>query len=183
MPWAINGQISTDALPNGVQITDEQYTAALDGVLSGKLISIDGGFAIIDPPQPEAPTEPEPPTLEEIKSTLKAEIDTAAEAERLKYITPGFGQAMTYMQKADEAARYLAASDPVATDYPLLSAEVSITAPTLAEVATIVNAAFTQWQRIGAAIEAARLGTKAAIDTAETAEDAQAAANAAVWPG
>lgn len=120
--------------------------------------------------------------LEAIKAALKASIDSAAETERRKYITTGSGQAMTYMQKADEASRYLAASDPVPADYPLLAAEIGITAPTLAEVAAIVNAAFTQWQQIGAAIEAARLGTKAAIDAAATAEDAQTAASAVAWP-
>lgn len=86
------------------------------------------------------------------------------------------------MQKANEAARYLIASEPVATDYPLLSAEIGITAPTIGDVAVIVNTAYTQWQQIGAAIEAARLGTKAAIEAAMTTEEAQAAAEAVVWP-
>lgn len=42
--------------------------------------------------------------------------------------------------------------------YPLLSEEVGITAATLEEVAAAVNGAYQQWQIIGAAIEAVRLG-------------------------
>lgn len=89
---------------------------------------------------------------------------------------------MTYIQKADGPRRYLAAVEPTATGYPLLSAEADITAPTLAEVATIVNAAFTQWQLIGAAIEAVRLGTKSAVEEATTSGAAEAAAASASWP-
>lgn len=124
----------------------------------------------------------QPVSLDQAKAMLKASIDSAAEIERMKYITTGSGQAMTYMQKADEARSYLAATDPVPTDYPLISAEVGITAETIQEVAAIVNAAFTQWQQIGAAIEAARLGTKVAIEAATAAEEAQAAADAVAWP-
>ncbi|EPE99546.1 hypothetical protein [Rhizobium grahamii] len=132
------------------------------------------------------PLFPEP-ALPAIKAALKASIDAAAETERLKYITGGTGQAMTYQQKSDEARRYITAIGSSETpinpaDYPLLSAEVGITAPTLGEVVAVVNAAFLQWQMIGGAIEAIRLGTKAAIDASGTVAEAEAAAGAAVWP-
>lgn len=126
--------------------------------------------------------EPSRENLADLKARLKASIDDAAEAERRKYITPGAGQAMTYMQKADEASRYLAAGNPDASGYPLLSAEVGITAPTLQEVAQVVHAAYSQWQVIGAAIEAARLFVKAAIDEATDSAAAQAAAATITWP-
>ena len=122
------------------------------------------------------------PDLIALKSTLKTAIDQAAEAERLNYITGGAGQAMTYSQKADEAQRYLAAADPKPADYPLLSAEVGITAADIVGVAAVVDAAYRKWQVIGAAIEAVRLGTKAAIDAATTIEKANAAHEAAAWP-
>lgn len=127
------------------------------------------------------PIEPQE-DLEEIKRSLAAVVDNAAETERLKYITPGAGQALTYQQKSEEAKRYLAATDPDPADYPLLSAEMGITAADLAGVARIVNAAFAQWQIIGAAIEKTRLATKAAIDAAATAEEAQTAFEGASWP-
>lgn len=155
---------------------DGREWVAIDTPSDGVLASYPEGTVEI----PMVPIEP--PSLDELKASLKGSVDGFAELQRRKYITPGSGQAMTYMQKADEARRYLAATDPVSTDYPLLSAEIGITAPTVGEIATIVNAAFTQWRQIGAAIEAARLGAKAAIDAARTAADAQAAADTVVWP-
>lgn len=151
---------------------EDGFVIVPDNVFGGFTANPDGSFS---PPAVDI-------DLSTLKSNLKGTIDSAAEIERRKYITAGSGQAMTYMQKADGAARYLAAVDPVAVDYPLLSAEVGITAPTVVEVATIVNAAFAQWQQIGSAIEAARLGTKAAIDAADTVEDAQSVADGIIWP-
>ncbi|NTA36842.1 hypothetical protein [Agrobacterium salinitolerans] len=120
--------------------------------------------------------------LQSIKAILKSSVDTEAEGQRLKYITPGAGQALTYMQKSDEARRYLSEDNPDAANYPLLSAEVGITADDMAGVASAVSAAFAQWQQIGAAIEAARLGGKASIDASGNAADAQEAFNAIAWP-
>lgn len=120
--------------------------------------------------------------LDELKSALKAQIDTAAETERLKYITPGAGQAMTYQQKIEEVRALAQDAEPEAANYPLLSAEIDITASSLEEVADAVLAAYQQWQQIGAAIERVRLGTKAAIDEAATADAAKSAAGSAAWP-
>lgn len=63
MPYATAGGISRADMssdPAWVEITDEQYAQALDGMAAGKLVSIDGGFAVVDPPKPEEPSEPEP---------------------------------------------------------------------------------------------------------------------------
>ncbi|ANL20373.1 hypothetical protein AMJ96_CH00605 [Rhizobium sp. N113] len=117
-----------------------------------------------------------------LKAMLKATIDAAAETERLRYITTGAGQALTYAQKSDEAKAWLAAVDPVDSDFPLLSAEVGITAQSIGEVAAIVYAAYVQWQQIGSLIEAIRLGTKKAISEATTEEAARLAAADVVWP-
>ncbi|MCH4542769.1 hypothetical protein [Ochrobactrum sp. A-1] len=121
-------------------------------------------------------------TLDAIKAALKADVDQAAEVERLKYITPGDGQAMTYQQKIAEAKAFKTATDPQALDYPLLSSEVGITASTLAEVADVILAAFAQWQYIGAAIESARLGAKRDIDAADDEVAARAVVEAVTWP-
>lgn len=59
MPYAINGQISQSPIEGGIEITQAQYQEALAGMQAGKVVSIDGGFAVIDPPEPETP-EPEP---------------------------------------------------------------------------------------------------------------------------
>ena len=120
--------------------------------------------------------------FDSLKHSLKLAVDVAAEAERLKYITPGVGQTMTYQQKVAEAQALKAATNPKASDYPILSSEVGITAPTLGEVADIVLAAFGLWQQIGAMIESIRLGAKRDIDAAEDEAAARAIVDAIVWP-
>ncbi|SMD02759.1 hypothetical protein [Rhizobium sp. RU36D] len=116
------------------------------------------------------------------KADLKRDIDATAETERLKYITPGAGQAMTYQAKASEARLYLADPSPDPQDYPLLAAEVGITAEDMSGVATAVLAAERQWHLVGAAIEAVRLGAKEAISVATTKAEADAVFAAITWP-
>lgn len=117
-----------------------------------------------------------------LKNHLKIEVDGQAEDERLNYITPGAGQAMTYQQKVDEARAVKAATAPLAADFPVLASEIGITAETLSDVADTVLAAFSQWQQIGAMIESIRLGAKRDIDAAEDEAAARAIVEAIVWP-
>lgn len=65
MPYAANGQISDDPISGGIEITGAQYAAALDGMLEGKVVTVDGGFKVdfLPAPEPEAPTEPPPVTV------------------------------------------------------------------------------------------------------------------------
>jgi hypothetical protein len=64
MPWATNGQISTSPIDGGIEITDADYQAALEGIMEGKIVSIEGGvFALVDPLLPEPEPEPEPEPL------------------------------------------------------------------------------------------------------------------------
>ena len=120
--------------------------------------------------------------LDSCKQTLKIKIDADAENERLKYITNGVGQTMTYQQKIEEAKQVKAGSDPQISDYPILSQEIGITAPTLIEVADTVLAAFQQFQVIGGMIEGVRLAAKRDIDGAQTIDSAQAIYDALLWP-
>lgn len=60
MPYAVNNQVSTSPIEGGIEITEHQYTEALAGMSAGRLVSIDGGFAVIDPPVPETPSSPAP---------------------------------------------------------------------------------------------------------------------------
>lgn len=101
--------------------------------------------------------------LTPIKEAAKLEVDAAAEAYRLKWITPGSGQAMVYQEKAAQARAVLAGEPGT---YPLIEAEIGITGDTAEEVAQIVLATAAQWTTIAAAIEATRLATKRAIDQA-----------------
>ena len=133
------------------------------------------------------------PTLDEIKLSLKSQIDQQAETERLKYITPGVGQGMTYQEKVNQATNYsglytahLADPDnnlkPNDDEYLLLRAGLGIDGNTVLQIAETVTYAYLQWQQIGAAIEATRLQTKALIDEAETAVEAQEIFDAVLWP-
>lgn len=121
------------------------------------------------------------PPLLSVKSVLMAQIDSEAEACRLRYITGGAGQAMTYQQKATEAADCLAQSNPQPDDFPLLAAEIGITAETLLVVARVVFDAHQGWRQVGATIEALRLSAKQTVAAAETAADALSAAQID-WP-
>lgn len=134
-----------------------------------------------------------PQTLDETKEALKARVDEAAENERLKYITAGVGQSMTYTEKFNQAVDYSKkyaaheqdpknAPEPNEADYLLLKAGLGIDGKTLIEVAETVTYAYAIWQKIGAAIEATRLESKAAIENAKTAEEAQAVFAAIKWP-
>lgn len=156
--------------PAAIEISEEQWQYAVER--GGGVCWVDGEWQDYEPPGVP---------LLDIKAVLKAQVDAAAERERARYITPGAGQAMTYQAKADEARRLAADPSPDAADYPLLSAEVGITAPDLVAVGAVVLAAYQAWQVIGAAIEGARLGAKQAIDLATDEAGARAAAEV-TWP-
>jgi hypothetical protein len=63
MPYANNGTISQSPLADGIEITEQQYAEGLNGMLDGKLVTIEGGFAVVDPPEPEPEPVPEPDPL------------------------------------------------------------------------------------------------------------------------
>jgi hypothetical protein len=115
-------------------------------------------------------------SLARARAIWSRNVDMQAEGARLAWITPGAGQAAVYLMKREEAMAFAAAADPDPDDYPLLGAEVGITAPTLGEVAAIVTALADAWTQAAAAIEVIRLGAKRAIAEAETIEAVIAAA-------
>lgn len=40
MPYAANNQISTDYIEGGIEITEEQYSEALQEMINGKVVTI-----------------------------------------------------------------------------------------------------------------------------------------------
>lgn len=127
------------------------------------------------------------------KEKLKASVDAAAEKERLRYITDGVGQSMTYTEKFNQAVDYSKkyaahqadpknVTAPVENEYPLLRASIGIDGSSMIEVAETVTYAFALWEKIGAAIEGIRLKAKAAIGDAKTEEEAQAVFASIKWP-
>ncbi|MGO3217681.1 MAG: hypothetical protein ACTIJ4_16415 [Halomonas sp.] len=89
-------------------------------------------------------------------------VDQAAENARLKHLTPGSGQSMTYEVKHQEA---------LAGGGPMIQAEAEALGMTVQEVIDSVLVARQQWQVLGAQIEAARLKAKKAIREAQTAAE------------
>lgn len=120
-------------------------------------------------------------------------VDDGAERARAAWITTAPGQAMSYLYKAAEAERLLAAHaaaaaiDPAA--YPWCAAEVGITAPATGDdtadmvaVASVLAGNAMAWSVMGAAIEQIRLSAKVAIRTAPNAEAAADIVAALAWP-
>src|SRR5690625_4003181 len=60
--------------PAWIQITEQQYHEALVGMQEGKVVTIDGGFAVIDKPEPEPEPQPEP-TSEQLAEAARAQRD------------------------------------------------------------------------------------------------------------
>lgn len=61
MPYAANGKVSTSDFLDAVEITEEQYQEALSGMATGRIVVVDEGFGVVDPPEPEPAPEPEQP--------------------------------------------------------------------------------------------------------------------------
>lgn len=101
MPYASRGHVSQDYLEGGVEITEEQYRAAIDGMCSGLVVTIEGGFKI-SPPEPEAEPEPNPePTPEQLIERFRAVIqDYMDSAARLV----GYDDIKTAVTYAEEPA-------------------------------------------------------------------------------
>lgn len=119
-------------------------------------------------------------SLATLKTVLRETIDGEAERTRLKYITPGTGQALEYRETAEEAARYVATGG--AGSYPMLQASVNAgEATSLANAAAIVTEREAAWAAIGATIRQKRIAAKRAVAEAQTAEAAKAAA-VVEWP-
>ena len=115
--YAHNGKISRDPIAGGIEITDAQYAEALDGILNGLEVSIEGGFKVGPPaPKPEstAPQEPEPvKTLAELKAQKLFDINDLAQklVDKLTAEYPAFEIQTWDVQKAEAVAWH---ADPTA---------------------------------------------------------------------
>lgn len=108
-----------------------------------------------------------PVDLNAIKDEAKRNVDQTSEETRLRYVTSGSSQAMTYQEKGDEAADYVANGYPVdLASYPFIQAEVNATGKTPTAAADDILAQKSAWIVIGAAVEEVRIGGKINIDAA-----------------
>ncbi|NTE81625.1 hypothetical protein G6M12_08665 [Agrobacterium tumefaciens] len=59
MPYAFEGGICTDELEGAIPISEAQYAEALAGIDAGKIVTIVGGFSLVDAPPPGDDEHPE----------------------------------------------------------------------------------------------------------------------------
>ena len=122
------------------------------------------------------------PDMGAIRAAAEAAIDAQADAQLEPYMTLSPGRAMTYMAKEAQAREFLAVAEPDLADFPLIAGEVGITAETAQGVAETILTMSRAWHSVGAAIESARLGAKAAVRKAATPEAVQDVFSGLAWP-
>lgn len=126
--------------------------------------------------------------LAAVKTAACAAVDAEAERRRMLVLTPGEGQALEYQHTAEEAARAVAAPDPLPpAAYPYLAAEQQALMSTIGEVALrdvaeAVLADRARWLAYGAAIKAVRRRAKLEIRAATDAVQVAAVISAIIWP-
>lgn len=113
MPYAHNGQISTSPIPDGIEITDDQYQQALAGMLAGKVVDIGSGFALVDPPKPADPPPQPPQPITAMPTLTYFERFTDAEYAAVRQGPIALQRGLDSMI----AAQYVDVTDPRVTTY------------------------------------------------------------------
>lgn len=92
MPYAANGQIGRDPLPGGVEISEEQYRQAIDGMLDGQHVQIvDGAFWVGALPGIESESTEQPPAglgkieLADVDAERDRRIDAGVEFQGVRF--------------------------------------------------------------------------------------------------
>ncbi len=109
------------------------------------------------------------------QAAARAEINRLAGLARVPFITDIPGQQMIYLGKEAEARAWLAAETPDPADFPLMTAEVGLTAETHWQLAQLWLGMGAVWRQVAAAIEGARMAAIRAVDAAASTEEADAA--------
>ena len=131
---------------------------------------------------------PPPDDIPALQVTYSFRVDEAAENARLKFISPGSGQALEYVRTLEDAQAAVAAPDPlVAASYPWVAAEYNAqvatgVTTTLRAVATQLVALDAAWQSAGVAIKQTRRTAKMAIAAATTKAAMDAIMAGLTWP-
>lgn len=116
------------------------------------------------------------------KDKAKAEVDAAAEAARSRVVTPGSGQAMTYLRKADAAIAFLNGETLSAPQTQRLEDEAARLGVTVEAAAEALAATANAWEMLDASIDDIRLTAKQAIDAATTGTAIDAVLRGINWP-
>ena len=123
--FAFEGGVSTDPVEGGIPISEEQYQVALEAILVGLEVTIDGGLALRKK-QPsehhrwengewvEHLPEPLPPTLADYENAIQGLVDTTATEKMFRDgVTLASYVASTNSQWAAEAQAFVAWRDAV----------------------------------------------------------------------
>lgn len=174
-------EIHGDSIPrDAVAISPDEHAALMAAQASGKVIEHDATGR----PVAVAPMIP----LDESKLLAAKQVDQAAEAARLAFVTPGAYQALEYERAAEQAEAYVAGT---ITESVTLQADVDAgtvdprtgaAVTTLAEAADLVLFRRAQWVAVLDAIRAVRLKAKADIAAAPDAAAVQAVLDSLTWP-
>lgn len=109
--------------------------------------------------------------LAEYKAEAVKKVNTWAGVTRGNYITISPGQEMIYLAKESEAVAFMSNPDTLdMSPFPMISAEIGITAPDAYSMAQLWLNMADLWRSVAAYIEAQRLGAAAVINAAATAE-------------
>jgi hypothetical protein len=109
------------------------------------------------------------------KARFRDLINEAVGKVRTRYITDIPGQEMIYLEKRNEAFRFLS-QDPEPeslADFPLLAAEAGITAPTARDLAELWMAQAATMVSVAASLETVRLGAISEIENSASLEEAE----------
>lgn len=120
-------------------------------------------------------------TIAEMRERTLLQINGRAELARMKFLTPGSIQMLTYIQKQDEAKAANNDPTPTAAKYPMLAAMVGIDGDSIKNVATTVLAAADSWNRTSITIERTRRLAKRAAESATTSAELQAILDGLPW--
>lgn len=133
-----------------VEITEDDHAALMAAQATGKVIVADGtGLPVaVDPVV----------SVADARKQAVVAINQHAGYIRTLFITELPAQQMIYLAKEAEALAYLAATPADLGQYPLIAAEVGITADTALELAQLWVGTANQWRALAANIEAIRLG-------------------------
>jgi hypothetical protein len=115
------------------------------------------------------------------KAQVIAAIDDAAERERLKYITPGSGQALVYEAKKAEVARWNSSNASEAS-FPWAKGRADRLGVSVLEVIATWEAQAGAWATVGIAIENVREAAKEAAAATKDDDAAMAVLDAIEWP-
>jgi hypothetical protein len=115
--------------------------------------------------------------IEKARAAAISRIDRDAEALRLNFITPGFGQLMAYQQKLQEAEAFMADTEINPNLIPHIVSEAQALDISLMDAASAVVTIFHQWQGVSSIIEGVRIGAKDKVALATTVEEVELAAD------